>query len=151
MCYVGSAHAATLPKAGTPPRGKRGRQIDYRHVIDSLVKKPGAFRSSQLRNDLLPNDVYRYIWNHVDSTMDETTAGKFMVGLLHLSAKHDCQAALAEAVMTCIHKGQPLKLIEFQNKFTPPRQKVPQVSVNQHSLEDYNKLIPRLQENTHGR
>lgn len=151
LCYIGSAHAATLPRASTPPRGKRGRQIDYRHVIDSLVKKPGAFRSSQLRNDLLPNDVYRYLWDYTESTMDVPTSSKFMLGLLYLAAKHNCQDALGDAVMTKIHNGEPLKLIEFQNMFAPPKQKAPQVSVHQHVLEDYNKLIPRLQENAHGR
>lgn len=48
---------------------QRGRCVNYRHVIDSLVRKPRAFRYSQLRDDLLPSADYRRIWAHADQQL----------------------------------------------------------------------------------
>jgi hypothetical protein len=50
VCYLGSVHVITLERLHCH-KGKRKRQVDYRQVIHSLVKKPQAFRYSQLRND----------------------------------------------------------------------------------------------------
>ena len=45
----------------TMPRlhGGRDHCIDYRHVIWSLVKKPGAFARYRYREDLFPSLVFR--------------------------------------------------------------------------------------------
>jgi hypothetical protein len=45
-------------------RGKGGHAINYRHVIGSLVKKPGAFANYKYRNDLFPRFMFRvaYDW-----------------------------------------------------------------------------------------
>ena len=44
VCYLGSQHVVTLQRVHLSKGRKRGRQVDYRHVIHSLVKKPQAFR-----------------------------------------------------------------------------------------------------------
>jgi hypothetical protein len=45
----------------TMPRvpGAHHYQINYRHVIDSLLRKPGGFRNYRYRDDLFPLDVFR--------------------------------------------------------------------------------------------
>ena len=52
-CYLGQMHVITLERAPKPARGQRLHRIDYRHIIDSLVKKPGAFRGTHLRDAIL--------------------------------------------------------------------------------------------------
>ena len=46
----GGQKIETLPRL----RGAKKHQINYRHVIDSLVKKPGAFANYRYREDLFP-------------------------------------------------------------------------------------------------
>jgi DNA replication protein DnaC len=46
---------ATMPRI----RGDRYHQIDYRHVIWSLVRKPGAFARYRFREELFPSVVFR--------------------------------------------------------------------------------------------
>ena len=41
--------------------GERARSINYHHVIRSLVAKPHEFRYSQIRDDLLPSNIYRQL------------------------------------------------------------------------------------------
>ncbi len=53
--YVGAALAVTLPRVCAVSPARRARCVDYRHVIGWLVRKPQAFRHSQLRDDLLPS------------------------------------------------------------------------------------------------
>jgi hypothetical protein len=48
-------HEPTLTLARTyAPQKARARSVDYRHVIHALAKKPNAFKSSLLRDDLIP-------------------------------------------------------------------------------------------------
>ena len=123
---------------------KRGHQIDYRHVIHSLVKKPQAFRHSQWREALLPNTLYRDIWQYVDKHLESRQACRFMVGLLHLASEQDCETALGERVFKDMSCSRLLALSAYQNKFKPPSKTYPQLSLQpQHALSDYDKLISR--------
>ncbi len=45
----------TLPRL----RGRSKSRIDYRHVIDTLVRKPGAFANYRYRADLFPTSRFR--------------------------------------------------------------------------------------------
>jgi hypothetical protein len=136
----------TLERVYPTREKKRARKIDFRHVINSLVKKPQAFRNSILRDDLLPNDTYKSIWKHVDKTMDNKTACKFIVGLLYLAAKENCLDELANVVIDLIQGKKKLCLKELQDRFTPKRKATPAIEVKQHPLASYNNLIPKKEE-----
>jgi transcriptional regulator with XRE-family HTH domain len=142
VCYLGSHHVVTLQRLHLSKDRKRGRQVDYRHVIHSLVKKPQAFRYSQLRNELLPDENYRFIWQTIDKTMASQEACKFIVGLLHLAATSDCEKRLGEIVMEAIKKGQTVSLPHLQKQFCK-KSGHPEMEIIHHSLEQYNQLIPQ--------
>jgi hypothetical protein len=57
--FHGSKRMDTLPRL----RGRQGHHIQYRHVIDSLVKKPGAFASYRYREDLYPTTTFRMYYD----------------------------------------------------------------------------------------
>ena len=42
--FLGATHTVTLPRTFATDNNHRARQVDYRHVIGSLVRKPQAFR-----------------------------------------------------------------------------------------------------------
>ena len=88
--YVGSTLAHTLPRTYTLNYNQRGRCIDYRHLIGQLVRKPQAFRYSQLRDDLLPSATYQEIWAAIDQQLGPRAACKRIVGILSLAARADC-------------------------------------------------------------
>lgn len=150
-CYLGCIHVVTLHRVYATDNIQRARSVDYRHVIHSLVKKPQAFRYSQLREHLLPNHHYHFIWQHVDKHMPPREACKFIVGLLSLAAQYDCEQALAEAVLLAIKDGQVLSLDILQKPYVSPINAMPQVLVKQHSLASYNTLLSAsLQVVNHG-
>jgi hypothetical protein len=141
-CYLGSTNVITISRACHPVRGARGYKIDYRHIIESLVKKPGAFRGAKLRDAILPNEAYVRIWEHMSATMNITDASRFIVGILHLAANYDCENDLALEIIELIEKKQPLKLSALQNKFSKSKSSLPAISISQHTLDMYNEFIP---------
>ena len=52
-------------------RGQRKHRINYRHVIDWLVRKPGAFENYRYREDLFPTSRFRMAYD----ALRETDAG----------------------------------------------------------------------------
>jgi hypothetical protein len=81
------------------PQKQRGRCVNYRHVIDSLVRKPQAFRYSQLRDDLLSSPNYQHIWHYVDETLPCHKACRYIVRPLQLAATQQCGSALGRYVL----------------------------------------------------
>jgi hypothetical protein len=144
ICYLGSHYVVTLQRLHLSKGHKRGRQVDYRHVIHSLVKKPQAFRYSQLRENLLPDANYRFIWQAIDKTMVPQEACKFIVNLLYLAATCHCEKALGEKVVAALNAGQTLSLAYFQKQFCKkPEHPELEMEIIHHPLEQYNQLIPQ--------
>lgn len=141
-CYLGHQFITTLVRF-YPTLSNRAQQVDYRHVIHSLIKKPQAFRYSQLRQALLPTEDYKAIWTYVDAHMEPRKACKFIVGLLHLAATAECEAALAATVLHHIQHEEPLSLIALQARFKTKELPPPTVMVEQHTLSAYDQLIPQ--------
>jgi hypothetical protein len=63
--------------------GKR-HQVNYRHVIKSLVRKPGAFARCQYREDLFPQLAFRQAYERLKHH-DERYADRHYVMLLDLA------------------------------------------------------------------
>lgn len=72
----------TLPRL----RGRRQHRIDYRHVIDWLVRKPGAFRNYRYRQDLFPTSWFRMAYDALVKSIGER-AEKEYLKILALAAK----------------------------------------------------------------
>lgn len=140
-CYLGSKHVISLERIYTKGKTTRGRQVDYRHVIGSLIKKPQAFRYSRLRDDLLPTHDYKSIWKYVDATMSAKASCKFIVGLLYLAHCEDCESKLAQTVLALIENNVALSLSSLQIKFRKAAITPPSIEVTQHDLGCYNALI----------
>lgn len=80
-CYLGSKLTVTLPRLV----GKQQHAINYRHMIWSLVRKPGAFAAYRYRDDLFPSLLYRLAYDQLRQ-QTPTRADKDYVRILHLAA-----------------------------------------------------------------
>ncbi|OQA94970.1 MAG: Integrase core domain protein [Chloroflexi bacterium ADurb.Bin222] len=67
-------------------RGRGHARIDYRHVIDWLVRKPGAFANYRYREELFPTTRFRIAYDALRSTQP-LIADKEYLKILALSAK----------------------------------------------------------------
>ena len=122
----------------------RQRSINYQHVIESLIKKPRAFRFAQWRDDLLPNEDYRHIWQYANTKLPADDACKYIVGLLHLAKKANCEEALGRYALAQIEQASRFSLIDCQQRFLNVIPMIPSLSIKQHALSDYQALLARV-------
>jgi len=139
--YLGTTHFITLPKKFSQNNNRRTRCVDYRHIIGSLERKPQAFRYSQLRDDLLPNETYRLIWEGLDHGLDLRAACKTIVGILSLASRTDREAELGDYILGKMKDNHIPALHELQKKFDKKEGRIPQIDVMVASGEDYNMLL----------
>jgi hypothetical protein len=79
-------------------RGRGKHRIDYRHVIDWLVRKPGAFADYRYRADLFPSSHFRMAYD-VLRQQQPARSDKEYLRILHLAARESeagVEAALVE-------------------------------------------------------
>jgi hypothetical protein len=148
--YVGTVLAHTLPRAYTIKQDQRGRCIDYRHLISQLVRKPQAFRYSQLRDDLLPSATYQQLWSYIDGHLEPRAACKWIVGILALAARADCEQPLGAYLKQQTNKGEIPSLHQLEQRFDPEAARgLPddlEKGCLQHALSSYDALLPCSQE-----
>ncbi len=140
--YCGHVHTLTIKRVYVTS-SKRGRCIDYRHLIDSLVRKPQAFRSFTMRDELLPDQDYKNIWAMIDQRYEAKLACKLIVKLLALACRYDCQDALGRYVLNRMENGQNISIEQCQQRFGFPIKSIPNLQAQQHPLSEYDQLLSK--------
>jgi len=79
--YVAAKQVLTLPRL----HGRAQHAINYRHLIWSLVRKPGAFAAYRYRDDLFPSVTFRRAYDVLARTT-AVRADREYVRVLHLAA-----------------------------------------------------------------
>ena len=78
---------------------RRGRCIDYRHVIEGLRKKPRAFLYCNWQSDLLPTVEFRQVWEQLKAQFERDQAAVLIVEALYIAATYDQEKALAQPLL----------------------------------------------------
>jgi len=142
IAHLGATELMTLKRLRPAADGARVRNIDYRHVVGWLVRKPRALAGLAFRDELLPDTNWRTIYQQLrrDLTLDE--ACKRVVGGLMLAATQDRSGAIGAWWLAALEAGNSPTLIELQDRFrTSPRALPENQSVVQHVLASYDGLI----------
>ena len=100
--WYGQRRVENIPRL----RGENKHKVDYRHVIDILVRKPGAFANYRYRDDLFPTHRFRVAYDYLQQNLSGR-ADKEYISILRLSAKEN-ETAVDEALRSLIDKGSPL-------------------------------------------
>ncbi len=82
-------------------RGRGKHDVQYRHVIDWLVRKPGAFADYRYREDLFPSSHFRMAYDALRERQPER-ADKEHLRILHLAARESESGV--EAVLVALLK-----------------------------------------------
>ncbi|MFC7066211.1 IS21 family transposase [Brucella rhizosphaerae] len=138
--FLGGTHVMTLPRV----RGQLGplqHVVNYRHVIHSLRRKPGALPRLIYRDQLFPRDAYRKLYHAAMEALPERDACRLTVELLSLAHERNVEAALADAIETTLNAGSLPTIDEMRVRFAPNPASVPQVNVDLGKLVDYDQLI----------
>jgi len=67
--------------------GVQHYHVNYRHVIDTLLRKPGGFRNYRFREDLFPTSVFRNAWETLQARFSPRKADLSYLRILKLAAQ----------------------------------------------------------------
>jgi hypothetical protein len=135
--YVGSTLAFTLPRL----IGKQQHRIDYRHVIWSLVRKPGAFAAYRYRDDLFPTTTFRLAYDRLVQGGVER-ADRDYVRLLHLAAS--TSESEVETALTLLLETSTLPTFDAVRDLVHPPHSSQVLAISKPDLDlsPYDNLIP---------
>jgi hypothetical protein len=85
-------------------RGRSKHRIDYRHIIDWLVRKPGAFESYRYREDLFPTSRFRMAYDALQEARPQS-ASKEYLKILELAAKRS-ETGVEDALRLLLAQGR---------------------------------------------
>lgn len=118
----------------------RTHQINYRHIIDWLLRKPGAFSNYRYRDDLFPTLSFRKAYDKLCENLPQRKADLEYLRILKQAAHH-CEADVLEA-LEILHELELLPTIHHVEEFLPQREvSIPEMEAYTVRLEDYDNLI----------
>ena len=134
--YLGASPLLTLPRL----KGRNQHRIDYRHVIWSLVRKPGAFAAYRYRSEFFPTTVFRRAYDALLAAKPERGELEYL-RVLHLAAgtsELDTEAAL-ELFLEAGERFCFEDVRELVNGAKPS--KIPAMSAPRIDLARYDRLL----------
>jgi len=126
-------------------RGRGKHRVDYRHVIDWLVRKPGAFENYRYREELFPTSRFRMAWD-VLRELAPLRANKRYLEILQVAAQ-DGEARVDDALRCLFEEGEigegkisaeAVRIVLSQNDRLPP---VTHVAVTEVILASFDELL----------
>jgi transcriptional regulator with XRE-family HTH domain len=136
--YRATARLLTMPRL----LGRGQHRIDYRHVIWSLVRKPGAFAHYRYRDDLFPSLVFRRAYDALNTQTVER-ADRHYVRLLHLAASTSESEVEAAIALLLDQRVVPTFDAVRDLVRTPGEQQVPKLSTPTYDFDQYDRLLSR--------
>jgi hypothetical protein len=100
--WYGQKKVEELPRL----RGRNGHRVNYRHVIDWLVRKPGAFADYRYQADLFPGSLFRVAYDRLKG-QSAGSADKQYLKILELAAREN-QALVEAAIARLCERDQTM-------------------------------------------
>jgi HEPN domain-containing protein len=94
-------------------RGEGKHHIQYRHIIDWLVRKPGAFENYRYREDLFPCLAFRLAYDRLQGQHSVQKAAKEYLKILQLAAGEG-ESLVEQALESLSELGGPIYFSEVQ-------------------------------------
>jgi hypothetical protein len=125
----------TMPRL----RGESGHRVDYRHVIWSLVRKPGAFAAYRYREDLFPSLVFRRAYDALRTRRGDRADVEY-VRVLHLAASTG-EHAVEQALSALLERGEAFDYVAVKALAQPVEPAVPVIHIGVPDLRRYDALL----------
>jgi hypothetical protein len=122
-------------------RGRGKHKVDYRHVIDWLVRKPGAFADYRYKADLFPSSRFRMAYDLLVERQ-RTRASKEYLRILKLAAREG-ETAVEAALASLLDAGGSLDVDSVQKWLgqQSPIRSATDVTVSPVDLSVYDALL----------
>lgn len=128
-------------------RGEGNHHIQYRHIIDWLVRKPGAFENYRYRDDLFPTSRFRMAYDDLKDH-NQSRAAKEYLKILELAAK-ESESGVDDALRWLMDQDQPISF-DAVDAILITRQSIPEateVEIDAVDLSLYDTLLTAVEVN----
>ena len=134
--YYAQKRVDTLPRL----RGKNRHLINYRHVIDQLQRKPGAFENYRYREEMFPGSCFRVAYDELKERHTQQVAAREYLKILALAAKESEAAVMAALTELC---GRPITAQAVEELVCTKQLPAPvtEVGVTAVDLASYDRLL----------
>ena len=133
--YYNDRLIETMPRL----RGDKDVRVDYRHIIWSLVRKPGAFEGYRYREELFPTLTFRRAYDAL-ADLPGVRADIEYVRILHLAAS-TMESTVERVLAEVLDGGEPFDYATIKAIAKPEATLVPVLSVPQPDLSRYDRLL----------
>jgi hypothetical protein len=122
-------------------RGEGKHRIDYRHIIDTLVRKPGAFTNYVYRSDLFPTTRFRVAYDALRDRVP-SRAGKEYLKILEKAARHS-ESEVDEALRLLVEREETISFdaVERAVALGERGSPVTEVEIDLVELSEYDDLF----------
>ena len=121
-------------------RGEGEAHVNYRHVIGSLVRKPGAFARYRFREPLFPTLQFRLSYDALREWRGERADVEY-VRILHLAAT-TMEATVDSALSLLLEAGRPFDYAEVRDLAEPKPPEAPALTLaGLPDLKVYDSLL----------
>jgi len=119
--------------------------VNYRHVIDWLVRKPGAFANYRYKASMFPTSNFRIAYDQLLKQHSIHRASKAYLRILHLAAT-ESQTHVDRILLFFCHNDQPISYESVKEQLNSIQQLPPVTAVNVDAinLRDYDVLLERV-------
>ena len=120
--------------------GEGESNVNYRHVIGSLVRKPGAFARYRFREQLFPTMQFRLTYDALRGWRGERADVEY-VRILHLAAT-TMEATVDSALSLLLEAGQPFDYAQVRDLAEPKVPEAPALTLSGGpDLKVYDRLL----------
>ena len=136
--WHGQSHIENIPRL----RGSGNHHIQYRHIIDWLVRKPGAFENYRYRSDLFPTSRFRMAYDELKQHHNVSKAGKEYLRILNLAAK-ESESAVDDTLRFLFDRTSLISAETVENLLLSGQKPVPvtDVRISAVTLHAYDCLL----------
>ena len=120
--------------------GRNGHRINYRHIIWSLVRSPGAFERYRYRDDLFPAPAFRRAYDVLRDAQEVRKAEVEYVRILHLAAS-TMETDVDQALERLLAAGTVPTAEAVRAFVAPGRPEIPVLAAGAVDLAEYDGLL----------
>jgi len=120
-------------------KGESKHKVNYRHIISSLVKKPGAFKNYRYKEDLFPTVAFRRAYDWLVDHSDR--ADKEYVNILYLAAQN-IEIHIENILIDLLKHGEKISSKVVERMLSDKEEAIqPGIFIKEPLLPEYDGLL----------
>ncbi len=135
--WYAQKHIEKIPRL----KGEYKHAIEYRHVIDWLVRKPGAFANYRYHADLFPTSRFRMAYDNLQKS-SPAKADKEYLKILYLASK-ETETGVDDALRYLFDQEKEICFVSVEEiiRSDQPLPTVTDVVIEEINLSAYDELL----------